>query len=78
MTAESRRERMARKIGPHAEVSRRQEIVPAAHGIAQHMRVMVTTACGREVPSTLTTRTADRVRCPDCQTVTSTGSEATS
>lgn len=64
--SESRSERLARRFGAHAEVSRRQELVPARNGVGQHIAHYATTACGRELSTTLVTKRADRVKCPDC------------
>ena len=70
MTAtEARRQQMRARIGPHKQVSDVGWVnVPAQprYGVGAHRDPVVTTACGREVATTLATRRDDLVRCPNC------------
>jgi hypothetical protein len=64
--AQARRRRLAEI--PHKQASEVRTVdVPAAHGINAHRLYLVTTACGEEKPTTLTTRLDDRVRCERCK-----------
>jgi len=64
---QARRENFARRVGPHMQVGEiRTELVPARPGVGAHKSFTVGTACKREVQTTLSTRRADKVRCPDC------------
>lgn len=81
MTTETttiRRAAMRRRIGPHLATSdARQGEEITGPGIAPgHRQWVADTACGQVTSSTVTTRTRDRVQCPDCLTVMNQPSEA--
>jgi hypothetical protein len=65
----ARRERLLRAVGPHLQVGETRTVdVPAQPGVGAHRDFLATTACEREVSTTLVTRIPARVRCPDCNT----------
>jgi hypothetical protein len=62
-------QRPVRLAYPHRQAS---EVtfadMPGQPGVSAFREAVVTTACGIEITTTLTTRSDDRVRCPDCLT----------
>lgn len=65
-----RRDRFAAKVGPHKRAGEVRTVdVAAKDGVAAHREFLVSTACGREVPATLSAHQNDRVRCPECRLV---------
>ena len=63
--AQARRRRLAEI--PHKQASEVRVVdVPAQHGLIAHQDYLVTTACGDEKPTTLTTRRDDQVHCARC------------
>lgn len=70
----SRRERL-RSI-PHIRASEVTVVdVPPQNGLIGYRDFRVTTACGEELTTTLTTRRADRVRCEKCKAEMAGGGE---
>jgi len=53
---------------PHKRASSVRIVdVPARPGAMAHKDYLVTTACGREMATTLVTTRDDKVRCPRCR-----------
>jgi hypothetical protein len=50
--------------------------VPARQGVIAHKDYLVPTACGQEIPTTLVTRSDDRVRCTGCKAAMAAGVSA--
>jgi hypothetical protein len=60
-----------RLVFPHKQVGELAVVdVQAAHGVMAHRNFIASTACGREVSSTLVTRRDALVRCEACKAAT--------
>jgi hypothetical protein len=77
MTSDHRRRRRPLEDIPHKQVSDVRTVdVPAQPGVIAHRDYLVTTACRREMPTTLVTREDDRVRCTACKAATAAAPDA--
>ena len=69
MTPNGPRSRLA--AIPHKQASDVRFVdVPSRNGLIAYKNAVVTTACGQEQPTTMTTRRDDLVRCTDCKAAT--------